>query len=89
MFDPDAFEERAAVLQYDEGLSRFRSEAEAARRQGVSRWEAIGHVAGRLVAAASDRRAAMARHPSANDMPAMQRDAQEKARPVPERDGSR
>ena len=32
--DIDAFEERAAIMQYDSGLSRSRAEDEAARSQG-------------------------------------------------------
>lgn len=32
--DIDAFEERAAIMQYDGGLSRSRAEDEAARGQG-------------------------------------------------------
>jgi hypothetical protein len=32
--DIDAFEERAAIIQYDGGLSRSRAEDEAARSQG-------------------------------------------------------
>ncbi len=41
MFDVDAFEERAAIVEYDGGLSRFRAETAAAAAQGVSRHEAI------------------------------------------------
>lgn len=32
--DIDAFEERAAIIQYDGGLSRSRAEDEAAKAQG-------------------------------------------------------
>jgi hypothetical protein len=32
--DIDAFEERAAIMQYDGGLSRSKAEDEAARAQG-------------------------------------------------------
>ena len=32
--DIDAFEERAAIMQYDGGLSRSRAEDEAAKAQG-------------------------------------------------------
>lgn len=32
--DIDAFEERAAIMQYDGGLTRSRAEDEAARAQG-------------------------------------------------------
>lgn len=32
--DIDAFEERAAIMEYDGGLSRFRAEDRAAQAQG-------------------------------------------------------
>lgn len=40
-FDAEVFEERAAWLQYSDGMSRFQAEVEAARRQGVERWEVL------------------------------------------------
>jgi hypothetical protein len=49
-FDREAFEERAAIMEFDGGMTRFQAETMAAKAQGVSRWEAIGNVAGRLVA---------------------------------------
>lgn len=41
MFDPEAFEERAAIMEFDGGLSRFEAETLAARAQGLSRWQAL------------------------------------------------
>jgi hypothetical protein len=41
VIDVDQFEERAAWLEYCDGMSRFEAETEAARRQGVKRWEAL------------------------------------------------
>ncbi len=49
--------------------------------------EAIGNVARRLVEQARDRREAMARGECQNDLPTMQRGAEEEARPMPERNG--
>lgn len=49
--------------------------------------EAIGDVARRLVEQARDRRAAMARQSGADDVPGMQRGAEEETGRVPERDG--
>lgn len=40
-FDFERFEELAAVLEFDNGMTRFEAETEAARRQGVMRWEAM------------------------------------------------
>jgi predicted transcriptional regulator of viral defense system len=39
--DLDAFEERAAIMQYDGGMSQYQAETEAARAQGKSRWEVL------------------------------------------------
>jgi len=39
--DLDAFEERAAIMQYDGGMSRYQAETEAARAQGKTRWEVL------------------------------------------------
>lgn len=71
--DTDQFEERAAIMEFDGGLSRFRAETEAARAQGVSRWEAIGNVGRRIVEQARHQREALARRERKDDVPAMQR----------------
>lgn len=42
--DIDQFENCAAWLEYCEGFTRFEAETEAARRQGVKRYEAMRHV---------------------------------------------
>lgn len=41
MFDRDAFEERAAIAEFDGGLSRFEAETLAAKAQGLTRWQAL------------------------------------------------
>lgn len=71
-FDPDAFEERAAIMEYDGGLSRFQAETLAAKAQGVKRWEALGHVANRVVEQARNNREAMAQRAGKDAMPGMQ-----------------
>lgn len=43
MIDLDQFENTAAWLEHCDGMSRFAAETEAARRQGVQRWEVISH----------------------------------------------
>ena len=85
MFDPDQFEERAAIMEHDGGMSRFQAETQAARAQGVQRWEALGHVAKRVVEQKRDQREAMAQRAGENDMPGVQRGASEEKRSVPER----
>lgn len=42
--DIEAFEERAAIQQFDGGLSRFQAETEAARAQGYQRHEVINEI---------------------------------------------
>ena len=44
MFDRDAFEERAAIAEFDGGLSRFEAETQAAKAQGLTRWQALAEV---------------------------------------------
>jgi hypothetical protein len=41
MIDVDLFLERAAVMEFDGGLSRYQAETEAAKAQGVPRWQAL------------------------------------------------
>lgn len=77
-FDKDRFEERAAIMEYDGGLTRFRAETEAATAQGVERWVAIGEVAGRIVERTRNQRQAMAERSGQDRMPTMQRIAEEK-----------
>ena len=46
MFNIDQFEERAAICEFDGGMSRFAAETAAAREQGLARWEALKFVRG-------------------------------------------
>lgn len=71
-FDKDAFEERAAIMEFDGGLTRFQAETAAAKAQGVERWQAIGKIAGRVVEGARHNRDAMAKRASADAMPRVQ-----------------
>lgn len=88
-FDADAFEERAAIMEYDGGLSRFKAETLAAQAQGKSRWEAIGDVAKRVVAESRDRRAALDGKERPDNLSGVQPAPEEKTRPVPQRDRGR
>ena len=40
-FDADAWAERAAIMQYDGGMTRFAAETTAAKDQGLARWQAL------------------------------------------------
>ena len=41
MFCADRFEERAAIMEFCGGMTRFQAETLAARAQGMSRWKAL------------------------------------------------
>lgn len=41
MFDFDSWNERAAIMEFDGGLSRFAAETAASKRQGLERWEVL------------------------------------------------
>lgn len=41
MFCADRFEERAAIMEFCGGMTRFQAETLAARAQDVSRWKAL------------------------------------------------
>lgn len=41
MIDVDQFLERAAIMEFDGGMSRYQAETEAAKAQGVARWQAL------------------------------------------------
>lgn len=47
VIDLDEFEQRAAWLEHCDGMSRFAAESEAARRQGVQRWEVVAYAKNR------------------------------------------
>lgn len=90
MVDVDAFEERAAIAQYDGGLSRFQAETLAAEMQGVTRWQAMQEVRNAKrsgdFAAGGDLRSAMGGRQRSDDVPGVQPRAAEENRPMPERD---
>jgi hypothetical protein len=82
-FDPDQFEERAAIMEYDGGMTRFDAETQAARLQGVHRWEAI-HAVARRVVEATRHRVEVARQSRPDNVPGMQPHPKEENRPMPE-----
>jgi len=86
-FDPDAFAERAAIMEFSGGMSRFRAETAAAAEQSTTRWEALRHEAdylGNPARAGGD--SSRPQRNAADDMPAVQRRATKESRPLPERD---
>ena len=86
MIDVGEFEERAAIMEFDGGLSRFEAETRAARAQGFNRHEVLDAIRNRDLARGGNNRPAVAGQRGAHDVPGMQRAAEEENRPVPERD---
>lgn len=82
----DQFLERAAIMEFDGGLSRYQSETEAAKAQGVARWKALqevenakrgGHFEqGRNLGQAVERQ-------RADNLPGVQPDPAQQAGPMP------
>ncbi len=63
MIDLDAYEERAAIIEFDGGLSRFQAETLAAKEQGAARHEVIAYANGqRDTKQAQHQREASQRH---------------------------
>ena len=88
MLDTDAFEERAAIMEYDGGLSRFQAETLAAQAQGLTRWQALQEVQNENHKRNSERSADNRQAPerdNPNDMPGMQSRQAQSERPVLER----
>lgn len=88
MLDLDVFVERAAIMEFDGGLSRFQAETEAARAQGVTRWqalEALKHANGIGHSGQGANIGSAAIRHGADDLPRVQRLPQEQDRPMPER----
>lgn len=86
MIDLEAWEERAAIMEFEGGLSRFWAETEAARRQGCERWEVMDALGGGDPRAARNPGSAHERH-EPDDLPGLQRGAEETDRPLPVGDG--
>lgn len=88
MLDLDAFAERAAIMEFDGGLSRFQAETEAARAQGVTRWqalEALKHANGIGHSGKGWNIGSAAIRHGSDDLPRVQLQPQEQDRPMPER----
>jgi hypothetical protein len=82
--DLDRFEERAAIMEFDGGMTRFQAETLAAQAQGRQRWEFKDEISKRNSEKARDQRSADARHP-AHDLPGMQRASAQEVGPLSKR----
>ena len=83
--DIERFEHTAAWLEYCDGMTRFHAETEAARRQGLKRWEVLNAIGKRNSEPERHPGAAAARQ-SAPDLPGMQPQPAKEEGPVYKRD---
>lgn len=88
--DVEAFEERAAIIEYDGGLSRFRAETLAAEAQGLTRWQAVEEIRNakrnRNSQSRRDPHQTLARQQRENDLPGMQSASSQEVGSMSERD---
>ena len=80
--DLDQFEHTAAWLEFCDGMTRFEAEAEAAKRQGKTRWEAMNAIRKRDTKQARDTGSAAVGKP-ANNLPRVQPHAAQEKRSLP------
>ncbi|MDF3607535.1 hypothetical protein PE067_16125 [Paracoccus sp. DMF-8] len=87
--DVDQFVERAAICEFDGGMSRFDAETAAAQEQGLARWQALQIIKGQADANGSghpsrggDTDPEVARQRGANDLPGVQQHPAQKDRSV-------
>jgi hypothetical protein len=83
LMDLERFEHTAAWLEYCDGMSRFHAETEAARRQGLKRWEAKNEINARNSERCGNNCQADARQPK-NDLSGMQSHPAKEDGPLPE-----
>lgn len=83
--DIDAFEERAAIMEFDGGMSRFGAETAAARAQGYQRHEVMNAIRKRDHAKARDHDTGAARN-AADQVSGVQPAEAKEGGPLPERD---
>ena len=85
----DQFTERAAICEFDGGLTRFAAETAAAREQGMERWQVMEEIRNANGNGnpdiGADRPAALAGQRGAVSVPGMQPAPEEKNRSMPER----
>jgi hypothetical protein len=84
--DLDQFENTAAWLEYCDGMTRFQAETEAARRQGLQRWEIINAKRNGNFERGGNNRQAMAGQQRPDAMPGLQPASEKENGTMPERD---
>ena len=83
--DLDRFVERAAIMEFCGGMSRFEAETKAAAEQGYKRHEVLNEIRIRHSERSRDHGQAVERH-NANNLPGVQRNAAQQDGPMPKRD---
>ena len=82
--DLDRFEERAAIMEFDGGMSRFEAETKAAALQGYQRWEVMNAIRNRDFEKARHQHQGPVGN-TAHHMPQVQPSSKEETRSVLER----
>ena len=82
MFDLELFEERAAIMEFDGGLSRYKAEAEAARLQDLERWQVIEYVKNGTLEQIRDHSASLAQRAGQDNLPTVQHVQAQENRPM-------
>jgi hypothetical protein len=82
----DTWNERAAIMQFDGGMSRFQAETKAAQGLGRERWEFVDAERKRDSEIGGDRGATMAGQQRPDHLPGVQPAPEKENGPVPERD---
>lgn len=81
MFDFPTVDERAAIMEFDGGMTRFDAETSAALEIGKKRWEVFGENHNRNPARGGDTGSQAQRH-NANNLPSMQSHEAEQKGPL-------
>lgn len=87
MFDMDQFENTAAWLEHCDGMSKFSAETEAARRQGMKRFEVMNENSKRDIGGCRNIGSIPERKP-ADNLSRVQPVSEKENGPVPKRDVS-
>jgi len=82
----EAWNERAAIMEFDGGLTRFKAESQAAEAMGRKRWEFVNHANSRGHSGRGGDNGSTAGRDAENHLPGVLGQAEEEERPMPVRD---
>jgi len=84
--DIEEWEERAAIMEFDGGMSRFEAETKAAEMRGRQRWEFVSAIRERDTAGDGAGARQVAGQQRKDNLPRVQRQQAQEERSVPQRD---